>query len=655
MKHHKIIITLALLLLALPIRSAITGQWVKHPTFDNSTLKVIDTPTRTYFAGYNQIYDPVITVKASPDMTLFYYDKEGDEIVPALRTSSLSGSAIRSLEYNFKKNYLVILYDNYDIDLLYDNGNVVNIPALRYADIPGSKNVNSISFDFANNGIWLATDFGYVILNDEKYEVEDSRNYGVHLNSAVRLLDKVYLSTGTKTYSAPAADRRATLSDYTVLEDYPGVAWMKPVSDRKMVINSPEGGVNYVKYLEALPEDEGFNVLGDHRFDGPVFLSPTKNGLMLVIWGTAVLYDGDRDYVHSQMRPAADSDAGYFITGSWDFKEFFTAVPRLGLRSHKETADGYTLTRDWMRPNAPNAFLSRGMAYHPEYGMLVNSHGVERVFTGTNLNAFNEPILLSALKNGIWTPMAPAYTNPLQTETGYGPLGIAIEPSDSKYVWSGSNFSGITRLNLEDPQDILHYSFANDPTSSLPGYVESAPVMAWGRICQYSAPVFDNNRTLWTCFYNYDNTANVELRYLTEADRKASTGAASARPWRELIIKDVPADQFAVFTPLNSTVNKGLMAYLTQNRIMIYDTNQTPDNTSDDKKSVITSFRDQDGGDVSLYGVNCVYEDPATGNLWFGTSSGIYYIQPRSIMKGQQTINRIKVSRQDGTSQADYL
>ena len=129
MKRNKIIITLALLLMALPLRSAITGQWVQHPTFDNSTLKVIDTPSRTYFAGYNQTYNPLITVKTSTDLTLFYYDKEGDEIVAAARVAPLSGNAIQKLEYNFRKNYLVILYDNYDIDLLYDNGNVVNIPA----------------------------------------------------------------------------------------------------------------------------------------------------------------------------------------------------------------------------------------------------------------------------------------------------------------------------------------------------------------------------------------------------------------------------------------------------------------------------------------------------------------------------------------------
>ncbi|MDE6812153.1 MAG: hypothetical protein K2J15_07380, partial [Muribaculaceae bacterium] len=453
MKRNKIIITLALLLMALPLRSAITGQWVQHPTFDNSTLKVIDTPSRTYFAGYNQTYNPLITVKTSTDLTLFYYDKEGDEIVAAARVAPLSGNAIQKLEYNFRKNYLVILYDNYDIDLLYDNGNVVNIPALRYAEIPGSKNVNNITFDFGHNGIWLATDFGYVIINDEKYEVEDSRNYGSPLSSALRLKDNVYLSTGTRTYFAPASDRRSSLSDYTVLDDYAGVSWMSAISDDRMIVDFPQGkNVNLVKYVAAAPD--GLSQITSHNFNGPVYISPVKNGMMLVVWQTAVYYAADKNFVQSKSRP--DDDAKYFATASWDYNEFFTAAPRKGLRSHKQTDSGYTLTRDWMLPNAPNAYWSRGMAYHPKYGMLVNSHGVERIFSGSNINQLNEPILLSALKDGLWTPMAPAYTNPEQTNTGIGPLGLAIDPIDNKYVWSGSNFSGMTRLNLEDHNDILH-------------------------------------------------------------------------------------------------------------------------------------------------------------------------------------------------------
>lgn len=654
MKFYKLIFTLAILLSVLPARSALTGQWVQYPTFDNSVLNVIDTPTRTYFSGYSQSYDPVITVKSTTDQSLFYYDKEGDEIIAALKAAPLSGVAVNKLQYNFRKNYLVIVYDNYDIDLLFDNGKVVNIPALRYADIPGSKNINNITFDFAHNGIWIATDFGYLVINDDKFEVEDSRNYGVALRSAVRLADNVYVATDQQFAYAPASERRSSLSDYTPVDEYQGATWMQTISNDTMIFDIPGSAqyVNDIKYVKAIAE--GLELIDTHNFNGPMIISPAKNGIILYIWGTAAYYEAGKNFVQAKKRPTDGTH--YYPIGSWDYNEFFIGGPRLGLRSEKIADGGFEVTRDWMLPNAPNAYWSRGMAYHPKHGMLVNSHGVERIFSGDNINALREPILLSALQNGLWTPMAPAYTYPEQTYTGYGPLGLAVDPSDNKYVWSGSNFSGMTRLNLENPKDILHYSVTSDASASLPGFVETSPVMGWSRLCHFSPPAFDFNNTLWSFFLNYDDGGNLEFRYLTEADRKASVDAASARPWRKLIVRDVQSDMHSVFAPLTASVNKGLLLYMTQSDIVVYDTNQTPDNTSDDKRAVVSAtFFDQDGGEISNYGVNCIYEDPATGNVWFGTGSGVYYLQPQSILKGQRTINRIKIARNDGTSLADYL
>lgn len=108
--------------------------------------------------------------------------------------------------------------------------------------------------------------------------------------------------------------------------------------------------------------------------------------------------------------------------------------------------------------------------------------------------------------------------------------------------------------------------------------------------------------------------------------------------------------------PLTSSANRNLLLYIKQETIMVYDTNGTPGTTGDDQKATVTgNVFDQDGGEVSLYLANCTYEDPSTGFVWFGTSSGVYYLQPRSILKGQRNVNRIKVARNDGTSLADYL
>ncbi len=657
MKRLQLILTLVLSLFATVAQAAISGQWKMHPTFDNSVTRVVDTPGRTYFMGLNQQYSDAIGSKKSTDQSLFYYDKEGDEIISAFRNHPLSSPAVDMIEYNPQKKYLLIVYKNQDIDLLYDSGEVVNIPALMHADIPGNRQINSVSFYPDTNSIWIATGFGYVIINDERYEVQDSRNYGVDIAAATQFGNFVILTTDNSTFIAPVSERRMSMSDYSRSDAFDGAAHLYPLSDKYLVTLSIDPSnksfPNRIRYIEN--RNNQLVVHSNANPAGAVSLFPTEKGYSLFYTSKYIAYDraGVSATVYGD-RPAEDS--GIVSSASWDGKEFFTVLPRKGLRSIKLDADGKSvLTRDFRLPNAPNAYWSRAMAYHPRYGMLVTSHGPEMIFEATNLNAIREPHLLCALKDGQWTPLSAAYRNPAQLWVGNDPFGLVIDPIDDRYVYSGSPFSGFTRLNLDDANDVLHYTHAQDETASLPGFVDAVPTQGWARYCAFLNPSFDSNNTLWTVFSAYDSEDMI-MKYMTDADRRASKDPATARPWKEIVVRGVPTKQYSHSLALTSSLNKNLFLYMDNELICVYNHAGTLDNTSDDTKAVITGkVFDQDGGEVNMYGVNCSYEDPSTGFVWFGTESGLYYLQPQNILRGQKNVNRIKVARNDGTSLADYL
>lgn len=653
MKYLKTLFTLALLAGAAIAQGAISGQWLQHPTFDNSVLSTVATSDRVYFMGYNQNYQSYITAKSSTAKTLFIYDIEGDELVAANRVFNLTGRSIERIDYNSVGGYLFILYTDYDMDILFDSGEVANIPALKQAGIPGSKKVNGVSFDPDHNNIWIATDFGYILLNDQRREVEDSRNYGTAFLTAARVGDNVVLTSERASYIAAAADKRLNLTDYNKLDAPTGNYGIYPLGGSLALVHDYVNRYNYLRltdFATSTPEIvQELSVYGDLKING------AKDGYMAVYQSATIHYTRGARAGKYASRPAIDrTETAITGVASWDQSEFFSITPRLGLRSF--TSDG-TITRNHMLPNAPNAYWSRAMVYHPTYGMLVNSHGVDPIFSGDGVNSMSEPYLLSAYKDGYWTPKSPAYADPAYTDVGFNPLGLLIDPADSKYVWSGSNYSGISRINLQDPTDILHYSFPGDPTSSLPGYVKTSDIQsAWSRLCFFSPPHMDSQNTMWSLFHNADGIDNLELRYMTDDDRRASRDAASARPWKTLLVRGVTSNPNCVFVPLTASVNRNLLLYLAHAYIVVYNTNGTPDVTSDDSRAVVTAtFFDQDGGEVNLYQVNCTYEDPSTGFVWFGTGSGVYYLQPTSILKGQTNVNRIKVARNDGTSLADYL
>lgn len=635
-------------LLVFHAAATLPGEWKYHPSFDASVTRIIDTPERTYFMGNPQTVNPAIPFKATPSLSLFYLDKETDEIVSVAQRHAISSPAVKMVEYNREKGYLLIVSNDFDIDFLYDDDSLYHLPALKFADIPGSKNINDITFTPNKNLAVLATDFGYVALDDEAHEVAESRNYDLPLLTAARVGNYFIMADGQNTWMAPAHLPRFLLSDYSRPEALQGFEKMRPVDDVYFFITRKREKVEFktvqISGGTLTPKrEETYSTLYD--------IVPSKKGYLLINYSTYIDIGVPGMGATFMTRPS--DEAGLTYGSSWDQKEFFSALPQKGLRSMNRAADGtYTAARGWMRPNAAPAFFSRSMAYHPSYGMLVNSHGADGTFSN---NAVWEQNLLASLKDGLWTPLSAAYRNTTQKNVAFNPLGLAIDPDNSNLVYFGSNFSGFTRYNLADPNDILHYTHAGESTSRLPGFVDAGPSQSWARLFCFSAPVFDSNQVLWSAFADQDSPNTLEFRYWPAADRRASTTAENARPWKKIRTSGLSSDLKAVFAPLKSSVNRNLLFYLSSGGMMVYNHAGTPDNTSDDAKVVITDFTDQDGGTVSYFSPRCIFEDPESGIVWIGVESGMYYCQPLNLLQGQRVLNRVKVARNDGTQLADYL
>lgn len=632
-------------------QAAITGDWKIFPTFDNSVTAVADTPDRVYFTGLTQALNSSVTSKSTPENALFYYDKEGDEIVGMSVTNGLSSTAIDRIDYNGERGYLMITYNDYSMDFLLDNGEIHNINALKTATIPGSKTINDITFYPKENMAVVATGFGYVIINDEKFEVAESRNYNYNITSAARFGDRMVLAFNGKAWAAPFSDRRTSITDYAEVTCIPGADFFLDMGKDDKLLVAVQNGSNKRFHVLA---DPGANIRLVHTRTPNSYIghSRSKNGWILTQKWSGNFYLTYDDEMKPFTRP--EDEAGYHM-GSWDAVNFYTVAPRLGLRSFKVdmAANTTTITKEWALPNAPNVYFSRGMAYHPDYGMLINSHGCETLFNTTSLN---ENMLLSAYRNGIWTPMSASYRNTEQAEVGANPLGIAIDPDDRKYIYTGSNFSGITRTNLEDPKDVLHMTHPSDHTAGLPGYVKMHEDLGWKRLSRFSDPFFDANGVLWSNFLNWDGP--FQMWYWLPEDRKASKNPASFRPWKKITVNDFSIASFDRLLPLTAPVNRGIIIAVTNatgHPVLVYDHNNTLDNLTDDKKVIMTDIKDQDGGVVDPYNVHWIHEDQDSGTVWICCDSGIFFFQPRNALKGQIILNRVKIARNDGTTLADYL
>lgn len=631
------------------------GQWRTHSTFDNDVSHIFVGSDRVYMLGLAQEYDPKRIMNAKKQYFLYAYDKDNDEMVNFTRDNYLNHSVISAAEYNPSEGYLVVVYDDYDIDIIYDDGTRKNIPSYKSQTMSESKNVNSMTFDTDNGRIYLATDFGYLALNEKKGEIAESRNYGRALQSIAKVGDKMLLLTADgKLLESGASDPRLSITDYNEVHTVDAAHRLLPLSDTICVLVSGGGTGSDVYRVDVTDK---VNVTPWLKTD-ILNIEKTPGGYSIGTRTNLISFheDGTRSSLESQRE-----DWGYPSATS-DMREIWYGAPRKGLRSKNYDVNGptWSLTRDFMRPNAASPFLVTSMRYTPDNGLLIANHGTNYLFMDKSVSS---PLLLSGWKDGSWSEYSPAYNNTEQTNVLFNPNGLAIDPDDPDLVYFGSYMNGIVRVDMSDPKNILHISRPGDPNASLPGFVAMVPDqygVKFDELCHFSAPEFDSAGRLWSSYNDVKaqkSYPHLTLYYWDAADRRASADASSFRPWKVLEVKGTSPSNIDCLLPLKRTPNVIVYAIGTnKSDILVIDHGGTPEDTSDDRIARLTTdLHNSDGEKIGKEYVYSIFEDQATGMVWVGHETGVFYFDPETIFDNPNLVNLVKVPRNDGTNLADYL
>lgn len=618
------------------------GEWKYFPAFDANPISIIDVPGKVYCLAAATLYDE----KVAPQSFLFSYDKEAQELLPMTKLNYLSGNLVSDIQYNPYRNYLLIAYDDGNIDLLYDDGSVVNIPALKLTEIAASKKVNSIRFDRERERIYLAADFGYLILDDKNGRVVESRIFDTNINTCARVDDKFLVGNLSGLYWIQDGDKAFTLNDFNKIPNIDTIYDLMPLDGNKFAYVSGNRII--------VSEVQSNNVpLGNTIMERKVKRVNYSSDGYVLCWNNGMVRlfsDGTTKELTGV--PSTDSES---LVGTWDGTSVWTMVPQKGLRQYNYSDGKWTMTTGSVYPNTPTCYRSRFPSYSEKYGVLLHNHNRGRLFS--EAITYGESILLSGYKDGLWTQYGYAYTNTdfkwLVTH-GTGP---AFDPDDGKYVYQGSWRNGIQRINLEDPKDMIFMSHPADANSSRPEYrklCDDDP--GWNMLCFFSKPQFDNAGYMWSSKLTVasGNKNTAEIWVWTPEGRKS----ADVSKFYHYNIPNIECSNDHTVLPLKASGNKNLLVYSNGTfdpTLIVIDTNGTPTDFTDDKRAVMTSLYDQDGSAINPQYVYAVYEDPSTGYVWVGYGGGVFYFNPKNAFTSPSRVNRVKISREDGTNLADYL
>lgn len=261
-----------------------TGQWRLHVPAQKA-IDVVSLDNVIYTAFENGLLE---------------YDIDASETSISNAVNGLSDINLTCLASDLSRNAIYIGYDNGNLDKLKDN-RITNIPAIKLAQIPGSKRINKIVP--YGNFIYLATGFSIVKIDPIKDEVKDTW-YPTDGNDPILDIafrnDSVFALSSSKMYRGhinnfaladpvqwTVDNRLATL----VTDSYKEI---ESIGNDLFVIYSKE---NYGEDSVFKIRDTGLELVTNESFSLEIVSLNNHNGKLAVnINGGVFVYNADYSY-----------------------------------------------------------------------------------------------------------------------------------------------------------------------------------------------------------------------------------------------------------------------------------------------------------------------------------------------------------------------
>lgn len=614
------------------------GEWKLYSYAAGDYDEIIDTPTKVYYLTGQR---------------LFSYDKESGENYSYSTMNRLNDTNITNISYNADKGYLFVYYDTSNIDLIYDDGNVVNMSDIKDAVLTSTKALRNVNF--AGDRIYLGTDFGIVIYDDINHRVVESGIYNMPVNSVAPMGDVLLLSSvsGDKIglYYAPLNGHHNTLEKFKYCTN--GNFFDMQIFGDNTIVAYNSYYKTWYKYVFSTVTADQLTMESNQSLDiaDQNTILTGKDGRYIATSTQIIKFGNDGSVTESITLP--DFLAGQKIS-TWNGVSSLWAGDSNGLGNYDINSGNITVLSDKFRPQGIYTDMVAYLQFDTKGRLWTSNIGSSR-YRGLDNDYIHYPQRMTRIDtdgtivdvNCYDVTLSNGYIKQVQAAYGdkrmYGGVTrFAVDLENPERYYLGNMVEGL--FVFENGEQIHAFNWSNSPL-----------IGAWGSSTWDVN--FDPDGNLWVGIMVNDNNAGKaspyyilpkeklrgDLTKLTTADwveTKHATVCSGQKDMGSLLCKKSP-----VMLSFNSSYEYPLGVYLT---------NGTWGTTSDDRAFELIQPLDQDGKAFVPRYITCAIEDQR-GRVWVGSTSGIIEITNPATLTEASRVSRIKVPRNDGTNLADYL
>ena len=592
-------ITYLALAIMLPL-ATIARDWNSYISYHDVT-KTLPINGKVYALGSNGLFSYVF----------------GDNKVQTYsKSTGLSSTTIIHMAYCEDLEELVLVYDDYNIDILDIHDSIINLPEYKNSSYT-DKTINDLTV--SGEKAFLSTNFGIVEINLRKAEFTNTYEIGMTVRCALSDGDYIYALGPDGIYAGDYSKNLLEKSNWS-RKTNTYMHKLIPYNNKIYALNTRTG-------LFSLNTD---NFQTNKLIDGPLSFCSTCGTALVLCNPTTINIMGSDEKVHSFEKNNDFADLALDGTHLW------AARRELGLQALSIAADSLgndslVAASGSIVPNSPVRNLFDNMRLTDNNRLLV---------AGGALNYSGQtsfPGTVMTFENGKWTNFS---EDSIAIKTGVvyrNITSMAEDPKDSTHHFASSSVGGL--YEYRNGQFVNLYNNDNSPITSI--YPSRSSYKEYNRL---TGATYDPKGNLWI----FNNQVDTIIRVMKPD-----------HTWESFYyekLKGSPTFDHYLFD------NRGWV-WMTHRRwagtyqagIACLNYNGTLSNKADDQFNLCTTFTDQNGTTTQL---SLLYHFALDhdGKLWIGTDQGVFVLEdPTTIFNTKQTFRRPLIPRNDGTNYADYL
>lgn len=539
------------------------------------------------------------------DGSLYSYNTEDTGIETYDKVNRLNDVDIVHITYSKTYKTLLIVYQNSNIDLLINDKDVYNIPDFMNKSMTKDKKLNDIFIK--NQYAYLSTNFGILILDIKKKEISNSYIFSDEkkVYSSTIVNDTIYAATDQGIFTGALTDN---LSDNKYWTKFNEDIFNHIVLYDNTLIGCNTSGLFKIDKVTT----KSHSILNQNYS----FIQVFDNKLIAGNTNSITIFDTIDSY-------KTINQEEYFNHLSYSKNTFWGSNGSNGLNGYKYNKEKNQLeyiARNII-PNSPRRNYFEYLSF--DNGRLLVAGGAIML----DRSEYDGTIML--YENNEWVNFE---EKGIEEKTGlkYKDITSVIQvPGEPQHFFATSGGEGL--YEFKEKKMVKLYNESNSPLVSIfpgdPNYI------------RLNGLQYDSNNNLWMLSSGVKNMINIfnnnkwtALHY-TELEEKTLGRRIifDSRGWAWIIISYKKPSLFCL------------------------NTNNTLENTNDDQTRIFSSFTNQDGVVIDKPDIFSIAEDK-NGVIWIGTEKGPLIVNnPSKIFDNNIYFTQIKIPRNDGTNNADFL